>query len=67
METHYQKEKHKTENHYWDQSEAAKYEISLKDKENLFKEIYSNIDLFERFISEAKRARSQKALSVENG
>lgn len=64
MEKHYQKER-QLENHYQSQPEAAKYEFSLQDKENLFREIYSNIDLFEKFISEANRARFQKALSVK--
>lgn len=53
MEIHYRKEKYKTENHYQSQPEAAKYGISLKDKENLFKEIYSNMGVFKRLLYEA--------------
>lgn len=52
METHYQKE-HRLKDHYHNQPEAAKYETSLKDKENLFKEIYSNMGVFKRLLYEA--------------
>ena len=66
MEKHYQKENRLKEN-YQHQPEATKYEFSLLDKENLFKEIYSNIDLFKKFITEAKQARLQKASSDSSG
>ena len=54
MEKHYQKER-QLENHYQSQPEAAKYEFSLQDKENLFREIYSSIDLFKKLIYDAKQ------------
>lgn len=45
MEKYYQKE-NQLRDHYQSQPEVTKFEFSLKDKENLFKEIYSNLDLF---------------------
>lgn len=58
MEKHYQKER-QLENHYQSQPEAAKYELNLKDKESLFKEIYSSIDLFEKLLYDAKQDNDQ--------
>jgi hypothetical protein len=54
METHYQKE-NRLRDQYQGQPEASKYEISFLDKENIFKEIYSNMYLFEKLIYEAKQ------------
>ena len=45
MEKHYQKE-NQLRDQYQSQPEAARYEFSTRDKKNLYKEIYSNIDLF---------------------
>ncbi len=55
MEEYYQKEK-RIEKHLDSESPLYyKKEMSSEDKENIFKEIYSNIDLFKKLVYEAKK------------
>ena len=55
MEEYYQKEK-RTENHLDSESQLYyKKEMSFEDKENIFKEIYSNIDLFNRLARDSEK------------
>ena len=55
MEEYYQKEK-RTENHLDSESPLNyKQGMSPEYKENLFKEIYSNITLFKKLVYEAKK------------
>ena len=55
MEKCYQKEKLK-ENYMKSRSPLYyKTDLNQEDKENLFKEIYSNIDQFYRLLYESKR------------
>ncbi len=59
METHYEKNvKEQTITQYQPEASAPlsyANEFSLKDKENLFKEIYSNLRLFENMLREIRQ------------
>ena len=61
METYYEKDvKEQVIKHYQPEASAplaCKDEMSLPEKENLFKEIYSNIALFRRLVYEAKKEK----------
>lgn len=57
METYYQKEKQIVEQSQPEVSIPQNYinEFSLKDKENIFKDIYSSMYQFNKIFYEAKR------------
>lgn len=61
METYYEKDvKGQIMKHYQPEPStplAYENEISLQEKENLFKEIYSNIALFRRLVYEARKEK----------
>ena len=55
METYYEKDAKEKYQPEASTPSAYKSEMSLQEKENLFKEIYSNIRLFDRLVYETKK------------